>query len=403
MPALVDVAAKMPLVVATHVRSGRARGMRRVGSRCRMRRSVFVARVGIGVAAKCCSLLAVDRRHHRILESLYDDGEEGREEAGDSGHPSIERRAAGPARLVRGGALRHPVVAPGLRLLPLCPDIPGYERFFGSYLFSGEKKALVDVGPSAAAPSLLSALADVGVNSSEIDYIVLTHIHMDHSGGVGTVVRHLSEARVVAHSRAVPHLADPSRLWQASRKTLGELADQYGRIEPVPEDRVVAATDSMKLDLGGGLELEVHLTPGHAPHHLSLFDRGSGVLLVGEAAGVCVDGALRPSTPPPFRLDETLSSIDRLIALRPEKVCYAHLGCYDNGLELLEQAKRQLVSWHGVVTSDSRAGRSPEEILERMRREDRSLDYMAGLSAAEYEREWKMLVNSVIGLAGPDG
>ena len=168
-------------------------------------------------------------------------------------------------------------------------------------------------------------------------------------------------------------------------------------------DRIVSATDSMKLDLGEGLELEVHPTPGHAPHHISLFDRGSGVILVGEAAGVCVDGALRPSTPPPFRLDETLSSIDRLIALRPERVCYAHLGCYDNGLELLEQAKRQLVSWHQIVTSDSRVGRSPEEILERLKREDRGLDYMTGLSPAEYEREWKMLVNSVIGLAGTDG
>ncbi len=193
---------------------------------------------------------------------------------------------------------------------------------------------------------------------------------------------------------------NPARLWEASLRVLGDLATRYGAIEPVPEDRIVAAEDAMELDLGNGLRLEVHLTPGHAPHHLSLFDRGSGVLLVGEAAGVCVDGALRPSTPPPFKFEEAMSSIDRLVALRPEKVCYAHLGCYDNGVDLLNLAKRQLVAWRDTARSAREAGRSPEEILAILRRDDSTLDYLKTLNADEYDREHKMLVNSVVGLSG---
>jgi len=157
----------------------------------------------------------------------------------------------------------------------------------------------------------------------------------------------------------------------------------------------------MKLDLGDGLQPEIYLTPGHAYHHISLFDRQSGVLLAGEAAGVCVNGALRPSTPAPFRFEETLSSIDRLIALQPGKVCFAHLGCYDNGLDLLKLAKRQLGEWREAVGSGGKEGKSPEEIFQALVSSDRSLDYLSNLTRDEYERERKMLINCIIGLSGP--
>ncbi len=193
---------------------------------------------------------------------------------------------------------------------------------------------------------------------SEIDYIILTHIHIDHAGGAGTALRDMPRAKVLAHSQALRHLVDPTKLWEASLKTLGDLALQYGRIEPVPEDRVAAATDLMTIDLGRGLVLEVHLTPGHAAHHLSLFDRKNGILIAGEAAGVCVNGAVRMATPPPFRLDETLSSIDRLISLEPKTLCYGHFGCYGDAVERLRLARSKLLTWHEIVGSAAREGRS---------------------------------------------
>lgn len=294
-------------------------------------------------------------------------------------------------------------ITPILSLLSLQPPIPGYKRFIGAYLFSGEKNAIIDVGPTAAIPNLLSALTEAGISPKEIDYIVLTHIHIDHAGGVGTAIKELSNAKVLAHSRARSHLLDPTMLWKGSLKTLGDLALKYGPIEAVPEDRIVVATDQMKLDLGHGLALEIHLTPGHAAHHLSIFDRASGVLIAGEAAGVCIDGMVRLATPPPFRLQETLSSIDKLIALEPQRLCYGHFGCYDNGLERLKLYREKLLAWYETVNSAAKAGKNPEDILLLLREEDESLSYLDGLDRDEYNREFALLINTIKGLAEPVG
>ncbi|UCH51396.1 MAG: MBL fold metallo-hydrolase, partial [Chloroflexota bacterium] len=125
-------------------------------------------------------------------------------------------------------------ITPNLKLLNLQPPIPGYGKFIGAYLFCGEKNAIIDVGPKAAIPNLLVALTELNLSPNEIDYIVLTHIHIDHAGGAGTAAREMSQAKVLAHSRAIPHLVDPTTLWQNSLKTLGDIAIKYGEIEPVP-------------------------------------------------------------------------------------------------------------------------------------------------------------------------
>ena len=294
-------------------------------------------------------------------------------------------------------------ITPTLRLLNLQPPIPGYKKFIGAYLFSGERNAIIDVGPTAAIPNLLSALTEAGMSPKEIDYIVLTHIHIDHAGGVGTAIKELSNAKVLAHSRARSHLIDPTMLWKGSLKTLGDLALKYGPIEAVPEDRIVVATDQMKLDLGHGLALEIHLTPGHAAHHLSIFHPASGVLIAGEAAGVCIDGAVRLATPPPFKLEETLSSIDKLIALEPQRLCYGHFGCYDNGLERLKLYREKLLAWYETINSASKAGKNPEDILLFLREEDSSLAYLDGLDRDEYNREFALLINTINGLTEPVG
>ena len=290
-------------------------------------------------------------------------------------------------------------ISPNHKLIDPQPPIPGYDRFLSTHLFCGEKKAIIDVGPRAAVPDLLSALAKLGISAQQIDYIVFTHIHIDHAGGAGTAMKEMSNAKVIAHPRARAHLIDPTVLWKASLETLGELAVQYGNIEPMPEDRIVVAADQTKLDLGKGLVLEIYFTPGHAPHHLSLFDRTNGVLIAGEAAGACINGTIRPSTPPPFKLGESISSIDRLIELEPQKLCYAHFGCYDNAVERLKLIKQKLLDWYEMVESAAKTGKNLEGILEVLLEKDASLyDYLKPLDKDEYSREYALLLNSVKGL-----
>jgi glyoxylase-like metal-dependent hydrolase (beta-lactamase superfamily II) len=291
-------------------------------------------------------------------------------------------------------------VAPNIKLLHLQPPIPGYNKFIGPYLISGKKNALVDTGPSAAIPSLLCALSKINMNPDDIDYVVFTHIHIDHAGNAGGMARELPNARIVAHSRAHEHLINPTALWQASLKVLGDYAIKSGPIEPVPEDRIIDATDNMKLDLGNGLTLEIYLTPGHSVHHLSLFDRAGGMLFAGEAAGVCINGAMRLATPPPFKLDVTLSSIDKLIELNPVKLCYSHFGCYNNALERLELYRKKLLEWYKIINQAARIGNKPEEIFKVLRDKDKDLDYLDNLDSDVYSREFSLIINSIRGIAG---
>ncbi len=291
-------------------------------------------------------------------------------------------------------------LTPTLTFLALNPPVPGYETFIGYYLLRGGKNAIIDPGPRAAIPNLLTGLRGLGLRPEEIDYIVLTHIHIDHAGGAGTAIREMTNARVVAHERGHAHLVDPTRLWLASQETLGELAEQYGSIEPVPEDRLVTATDGMRLVLGG-LALEILLTPGHAAHHLSLFEPAEGVLLAGDAVGVFTSGVLRPTTPPPFRLEETLSSIDRMIALSPRKLCFAHRGCQDEAVGMLAASRQKTIEWYHIVNQAAQRGNGVAEVLALLREKDRSLDYLDGLSPDEYSRDVSLLENTIRGMSAP--
>lgn len=261
----------------------------------------------------------------------------------------------------------------------------------------------MDPGPASAIPNLLGALRQLDISPAEIDYIILTHIHIDHAGGAGIALRAMPRARVFAHVQAFRHLVAPARLWEASLKTLGDLAPGYGRIEAVPEERLAILTDLAAIDLGRAVVLEAHYTPGHAAHHLSLFDRGSGVLLAGEAAGVCIDGALRLATPPPFRLDETLSSIDRLMALEPKTICYGHFGAYGDAMDRLRLARSKLLAWHRTVGRAAGDGLGPEETLAVLRKQDPDLAYLDRLDQDAYRREHDLLINTIKGLGQTAG
>lgn len=284
-------------------------------------------------------------------------------------------------------------VTPDPIRIPLVPPQPGFEDFISAWFLPGPPACLIDPGPAATVEALFAALSGLGVR--RIDCCLLTHIHLDHAGGIGQVARRLPEARIVCHPKAVAHLADPARLWEGSRKVLGALADVYGPVEAVPAERLIPAD---RFALEGIVPL---LTPGHAPHHVS-FVVGE-VLFAGEACGVVFDlGAhglyMRPATPPVFALNRAIESLERLIALRPGRMVVGHTGLYADGAGLLRRHREQLLAWERLVAEDPQrpAAAWAEEILRR----DPLLAGFGAFSPAAQERERYFLGNSLAGVLG---
>jgi glyoxylase-like metal-dependent hydrolase (beta-lactamase superfamily II) len=289
-------------------------------------------------------------------------------------------------------------ITPTLKLLNSRLEFPGYQNYIGAYLILGGKKALVDIGPASAVKGVLTALNEARLSPEEIDYIILTHIHIDHGGGAGTALKSMKNAHVLVHPRGRQHLIDPTALWNASLETLGELAVRYGQIEPVPEEKILTAEDGMKLDLGKGVVLELYMTPGHAAHHLSIFERPHGVLLAGDSAGMYTDGVLRLTTPPPFRLSDYFTSLDRMIALQPKLLGYAHYGCYPDAITRLRATKEKAQMWYDIAQAGARVGKTPEQVAQEVREKDKDLAYLSTLDKDEFVRDYSLFVTSIHGM-----
>lgn len=220
------------------------------------------------------------------------------------------------------------------------PDIEGFRKFISSWLYQDEHfTILVDPGPLSTISHLCSELHRRGV--THIDHVLLTHIHIDHAGGTGALLKEFPAASVICHPDGIRHMVAPEKLWEGSRKVLGPLAEAYGEIVPVPADRI------RHEETIGTTGIMAHLTPGHAQHHCSyLLD---DLLFAGEVAGVrceVPDGIfMRPATPPRFMLPIALDSIDRMIRIAPRVMVFAHYGLVENGLEHLKIARHQLLLW----------------------------------------------------------
>lgn len=284
-----------------------------------------------------------------------------------------------------------------LSLIDIEPAIPGFAGFIGTYVIRGKTIALIDVGPSSSFLNLLQALEALSIKPDEVGYILLTHIHIDHAGGVGTAVRHLPQAKVLVQELGKKHLINPERLWEGSKKALGELADKYGEIEPTPEERIAVVTEGNTIDLGEGMALRVLSTPGHARHHLSFLETKESRLFAGEAAGVYTGAVLRPSTPPPFDLDQALTSLDKLTGLEPASLCYGHFGCAEDAPGRLRSHKEQLKLWSETIAECWQGGAEIEEIYSEIAHNDEGLKRLENLPSEQYQRERYFVLNSIKG------
>ena len=194
----------------------------------------------------------------------------------------------------------------------------------------GQHAALIDTGTNDSLPATLAALEKVGLQPANVDYVILTHIHLDHAGGAGAMMAAFPNAKLVVHPRGSRHMADPSKLLAGVRAVYGEeaTAKLYGELLPIDPARIIDATDELRLPLGTNT-LRCLDTPGHARHHISIVDEKTGGIFTGDLFGISyretdVDGRLfifPTTTPVQFEPDAMHASLDRLLALKPE-ACY---------------------------------------------------------------------------------
>ncbi len=243
------------------------------------------------------------------------------------------------------------------RPLTIDTKMHGRDGITASFVVSGtDKVALVESGPRSSLDHVLKGLDDAGVE--DLDWIVVTHIHLDHAGAAGTLAARFPSARVAVHEVGARHLVDPSKLWSSAARIYGDRMDElWGGMDPIDEDRITALTDGDVIDLGGRT-LTAHDTPGHAGHHHVYQDDDTGIVFTGDAMGVRLAdiGVVRPATPPPeFHLEKAIASIEKIRTLDPTELWLTHFGSqtpqgYD---ETCDDAIAALRKWAEWVTSAS--------------------------------------------------
>jgi glyoxylase-like metal-dependent hydrolase (beta-lactamase superfamily II) len=188
--------------------------------------------------------------------------------------------------------------------------------------------AIVDPGPTTCLPTLELGLQASGIRWPDVRHILLTHIHLDHAGATGTIVREHPHIKVLVHERGIRHMADPRRLIESATRVYGERMEYFwGEFSAVPASNLVSLAGGEKIE-AGGRTFDVAYTPGHASHHVSYFDNSSGVAFVGDTAGVCINGGyvLPPTPPPDIDVELWSASVDRILAWSPATLMLTHFG-----------------------------------------------------------------------------
>lgn len=270
----------------------------------------------------------------------------------------------------------------------------GIENFAASYVVRGGRKtAIIESGPASAVENLLSGLKELEIAGWEVSYVAVSHVHLDHSGGIGTLLEHLPKAMLIVHPRGAPHIANPEVLWTKSSEALGEIAQKYGAPWPVPEERIISATDDLIFDLGNNVGLKVVETLGHASHHLAYYETLSEALFTGDSAGIYLNSldVVVPTSPSPFRLDLALDSLKRLISLRSNFLCYSHFGKAERPAEKLHSYISQLKLWEEIAAQELEKGHDLDTIKKEIVKSDEALQ-----KAGEYIRNHPILRETIL-------
>ena len=227
-------------------------------------------------------------------------------------------------------------------------DSEYYSKDFAAiYLLKQKNKvAIIETGTNYSVPLVKGALANIGLSFSDVSYIIPTHVHLDHAGGAGLLMKQCQNATLVVHPRGARHLIDPSKLVAGAKAVYGEekFIEYYGEIIPIDSERVIEADDNFILDFDGR-ELKFIDTPGHAKHHFCIWDKDTKSMFTGDTFGISYrdldmdsEVYIFPSTSPvQFDPDALIKSINRIMEFRPERVCLTHFSAIKPTQEIADQ------------------------------------------------------------------
>ena len=258
----------------------------------------------------------------------------------------------------------------------------GRERYTAAYLVAGAEPAIVETGPATSFEPVAAGLERLGIGPDDLAHIVVTHIHLDHAGGVWRIAERFPRATVRVHERGARHLADPTRLRASVESIYGAetMVSLFGTVEPVAAQRIRALEDGADIHLGGRTLRAVY-TPGHAKHHMALQDSATGAVFTGDALGIHPPQAsvLRPATPPPdYDLELALASIERIRDhARGSKVLFSHFGPVDEVDRICDVAEMRFRAWTeavGDAVADTDRLDDVVRVLEDLSRADAAAD-----------------------------
>jgi glyoxylase-like metal-dependent hydrolase (beta-lactamase superfamily II) len=219
----------------------------------------------------------------------------------------------------------------------------------GTYVICDDELTLIETGPSMSVPYIINGLKSLNLNPADVKHIIVTHIHLDHSGGVGLLLKDCPNATVYVHPKGARHLVDPSRLIIGAKAVYGADFDRlFNPILPVPENKVISKADEETLTIGTNCTLRFLSTPGHCDHHFSIYDPVSNGIFTGDTLGVKYDDPLKefgiqlylPSTSPnQFKPDAILESLERIKNLNVSGIYFGHFGPSFDVDEVYKQIK----------------------------------------------------------------
>ena len=235
----------------------------------------------------------------------------------------------------------------------------GVERVIGAYLVeTSDGLAIFDCGPTSALPTLVAGLRERGVELADVRHLLLSHIHLDHAGAAGAIVREHPHVQVHVSAIGAPHLVDPSRLEASARRLYGSAFDElWGELVPVPEENIHIVGDRV-------VGLECFASPGHASHHVC-FAHEDGTLYAGDAAGVRIAPSrlvLPPTPPPDIDVAAWYATLDELERRAPKQLALVHFGVFDDVGRHLSELRERLGEWEQIVEG----GATQDEFVERV-------------------------------------